>query len=116
MARPCAIAVAGSEKQPPSENESGVTLRTPITTQCPGRGRAVLTAPSPAEHEAHGLAAGGGAVAEDAPHRGGDRGGAGLADAAHGHAQVLGLDDHDDTLRLEDVVERIGDLAGQPLL
>src|SRR5258708_6263827 len=31
MRRACAIAASGSRKRPPSENESGVTLRTPIT-------------------------------------------------------------------------------------
>src|SRR5262249_7511665 len=30
-ASPCATAAAGSRKRPPSENESGVTFRTPIT-------------------------------------------------------------------------------------
>ena len=46
----------------------------------------------PAQDQAHGLGAGGG-VAHDAAHGGGDRVGAGLAHAPHGHAQVLGLDD-----------------------
>ncbi len=72
----------------------------------PGRGaagRAATTAgaapasgPAP-QDEAHGLAAGGG-VAQQAAHRARHRTGAGLVDAAHGHAQVLGLDDDEDAL------------------
>ena len=50
------------------------------------------TSGPPAQDQAHGLGAGGG-VAHDAAHGGGDRVGAGLAHAPHGHAQVLGLDD-----------------------
>ena len=42
--------------------------------------------------------------------------GAGLADAAHGHAQVLALDDDDDTSGAGDLGHRVGDLGGQPLL
>ena len=40
----------------------------------------------------------------------------GLADAAHRHAQVLGLDDDDDALHVEVLDERVGDLGGEPLL
>ena len=69
-----------------------------------------------AEDEAHRLAPGRGVVAEDAADGGGHRGRPGLADAAHRHAQVLGLDDHEHAARLEDVVECVGDLAGHPLL
>ena len=50
-----------------------------------------LSGPPP-QDQAHGLGAGG-SVAHDAAHSGGDRVGAGLAHAPHGHAQVLGLDD-----------------------
>ena len=49
-----------------------------------------------AQDQAHGLGAGGG-VAHDAAHGGGDRVGAGLAHTPHGHAQVLGLNDHQHT-------------------
>ena len=45
--------------------------------------------------QAHRLGSGGG-VAQAAADGGGDRAGAGLADAAHRHAQVLALDDDDD--------------------
>ena len=40
----------------------------------------------------------------------------GLADAAHRHAQVLGLDHDDHPARLELAHQRVGDLGGQPLL
>ncbi len=36
------VAEAVSAKQPPSEKESGVTFRTPITTHRPGRGSAII--------------------------------------------------------------------------
>jgi hypothetical protein len=39
MASPCATAAARSVYRPPSENESGVTFSTPITTHLPGSGR-----------------------------------------------------------------------------
>ena len=48
--------------------------------------------------------------------RGGDGLGAGLADAAHGHAEVLALDHHDHAARLEDARPGLGDLGGQPFL
>src|SRR5882757_1137870 len=38
IARPCATAASSEAYRPPSENESGVTLRTPMTTQRFGRG------------------------------------------------------------------------------
>ena len=38
----------------------------------------------------------------------------GLADAAHRHAQMLGLDDDDGPARVELAHQRVGDLAGQP--
>ena len=37
-------------------------------------------------------------------------------DAAHHHAQMAGLDDHADALRLDGVLDRLGDLRGQALL
>ncbi len=42
MARPCSTAAAWSSHRPPSEKESGVTLRTPITS---GAGRSGTTGP-----------------------------------------------------------------------
>src|SRR5581483_2787838 len=39
-----------------------------------------------------------------------------LPHSAHGHAQMLGLDDHDHAPRLQRVDERVRDLAGHPLL
>src|SRR5579875_3391205 len=41
---------------------------------------------------------------------------AGLAHAAHGHAQMLGLHHYDNAPGFQDVHQRIGDLAGHPLL
>ena len=49
-------------------------------------------------------------------HGAGDGARPGLADAAHGHAQVLALDDHDDAARLQDPHQGVGDLGGEPLL
>jgi hypothetical protein len=43
-------------------------------------------------------------------------GGAGFPDAAHGHAQVLGLDHHGDPAGLEALVDRLGDLRRHGLL
>ena len=42
--------------------------------------------------------------------------GARLADAPHRHAQVLGLDDHEHAPGLEDLLDGVGDLRGEPLL
>src|SRR5215471_5951312 len=39
MRLPCAIASVGSRKRPPSENESGVTLRIPMTNGRPSANR-----------------------------------------------------------------------------
>ena len=46
--------------------------------------------------------------------RGGD--GAGLAHAAHRHAEVFGLDHHDGSARIQLAHQRVGDLRGQPFL
>ncbi len=54
--------------------------------------------------------------AEAAADGGGDGDGAGLLDAAHGHAGVLGLHDDHHADGLEAVEERVGDLGGQALL
>src|SRR5262249_47031865 len=128
---PWATAASGSRKQPPSEKESGVTLRTPMTAARAPHTRSQSNTATPpsaeayrrglaAAHprlpdEAHGLGAGGRIVLEHAPHGGRDGEGAGLLHAPHRHAQVLGLDDHEH-VRREDVDEGVGDLGGQPLL
>src|SRR5215211_9222791 len=46
----------------------------------------------------------------------GDRLGAGLANAAHRHAEVLAFDHHDHSARLQKAVDGIGDLGGQAFL
>src|SRR5690606_18791536 len=141
---PWAMAASWSRYRPPSENESGVTLTTPMI-----RGRLTCTGAHPtprvatlgsalragaraqsarrpvrarcaasalADDEAHGLLAGGHVGAEQAPHGRGDRRGAGLADPAHGHAQVLGLDHHHDAPGVQGAVDLVGHLDGQALL
>ena len=47
---------------------------------------------------------------------GGDHRGAGLADAALGHAAVLGADQARGAFGLEVGVQRVGDLPGEPFL
>src|SRR5205823_12277476 len=54
------------------------------------------------------------AIPECAQHGAGDRAGVLLLDAPHHHAQVPRLADHADTLRLDRVLDRLGDLLGQP--
>src|SRR6478752_1771773 len=137
--RPCAMAASCSNHSPPSEKESGVTLTTPMTivrSRTPSRevasrsgrravmaaivsrsvvrvsGRRSLVA---LEHERHGLCSSG-RVAQLAAHRRGDGARAGLADAAHGHAEVLRLEDDDDALHVEVLDERVGDLRREPLM
>ena len=66
--------------------------------------------------EGHRLGPGGHRLAEEAPDGGRDGHRARLADAAHAHAQVFGLDDDEDAPRAEDRVEGVGDLGGQPFL
>src|SRR6478735_8594841 len=128
--RPCATAASGSYHSPPSENESGVTLTTPMTSvrsrrassSSPATGGvrrtraagSVLTA-SAAQDEAHRLGPGRG-VAHLAAHRGRHGARARLAHAAHRHAQVLALDDDDRAARLQVLDERVGDLGRQALL
>ena len=111
---PCCTAVAASSHRPPSENESGVTLTTPMTRQrsCGQVGQHGHLA---CRDEAHGLGSGG-RVAQLAAHGAGDGLGAALAHAAHRHAQVLGLDHDDDAARVEVLDERVGDLRREPLL
>src|SRR6059058_3013152 len=55
-------------------------------------------------------------VAEQAPIRGRHHFGAGLANAAHRHAQVLGDADHGHPAGLQLFHQYVGDLAGEPLL
>src|SRR5918997_506890 len=111
--RPWAIARSGSRKRPPSEKESGVTFSTPMT-----RGPTARTVPGrlAAADQLHGLVPGGDAVPELPPHgrRGGHR--PRRAHAPHGHAEVLGLDHHEDTSGLEAALELVGDLGREPLL
>src|SRR5262249_29179743 len=87
--RPWAIAFSGVAHWPPSEKESGVTFTTPISSGDDDAiaGRLTLVAVD----QRHRLGPGRGVVHLAADGRG-DRPGTGLADAAHRHAQVLGLD------------------------
>ena len=65
---------------------------------------------------AHGFGAGRHVAAEVAPHGRGDGDGAGLLDAAHRHAEVLGLDHDEHALGAESGLDGVGDLAGEALL
>src|SRR5205823_4427156 len=103
IATPWATAWSRSSHRPPSENESGVTLRMPITTQRPGSGNPPVTsAPvsSVADQREH-LGPGRRRRPEHAADRG--RGGArtGLAHPSHAHAEVLGLHHDDHAPRLQ---------------
>src|SRR5580700_10239492 len=69
-----------------------------------------------APDELHGLGPRGGVVAEETSYRRGHGEGARLLDAAHGHAQVLGLDDDEDAPRREDLLDGVGDLGRHALL
>src|SRR5581483_11270849 len=62
------------------------------------------------------LLTGAGVVAQQAVDGGGDRARALGPDAAVRHAEVLGLDDDADALRLEILVQPVRDLLGQALL
>src|SRR5689334_12300026 len=120
---PWAIAASGSTYLPPSENESGVTLTTPMSSGPRAACCSVVMAEtlgggcprSAPVDEGHRLGAGG--LAEHlAADGGGDGAGPGLLHPAHGHAQVLGLDHDDDAAGLEDGDHRVGDLTGEALL
>src|SRR5690606_10828405 len=122
--RPWAIASGALSCFPPSEKESGVTFRTPMTRvsspprrsgRPAGRCTGMVTA-SPSVDQGHGLAAGTRVVPEHAAHGAGDGAGPGGAHAAHRHAHVLRLDHDDRAGRTELVHQRIGDLEGEPLL
>src|ERR671914_550554 len=69
-----------------------------------------------AENEAHRLGPGLRVIPEVAADRGRDGFRPRLSYAAPRHAQVLGLDHDDDAARLEGRHQRVGDLAGHPLL
>src|SRR5579883_2515825 len=53
---------------------------------------------------------------EDADHGRCHCGGVLLLDAAHHHAEVAGFDDHADALRRDDVLNGVGNLAGEAFL
>src|SRR6478609_6827393 len=120
----CAMAASVETKRPPSENESGVTFTTPITSGRGRRGRPLAhdsrvvmagrSAPGCVDQR-HRLGTGRGAV-HDAADGGGDRARARLAHPPHGHAQVLGLDHHDHAARLQQADQGVRDLGGEPLL
>src|ERR1700712_3706559 len=99
---PARTADSGDSNRPPSENESGVTLTMPITRVRPrlGKLRTVIArsyrTSAPRQDQGHGLAARGGGGSELATDGGGERDRPRLANASDGHAQVFGLDDHDD--------------------
>src|SRR5436309_4666624 len=118
-AKPWPTAASGSSQRPPSENESGVTFRTPMTS---GRDTSPQATGENARFwdlvvdELERFVAGGHAVPELAPHGRGHRERSRLADAPHRHAQVLGLDDHEHAPRLQAVVDLVGDLRGEALL
>src|SRR5439155_11637865 len=66
--------------------------------------------------EVHGLRAGGHVLSEEATDGGGHGRRAGLADAAHRHAQVLGLDDDEHASWPERPLDLVSDLRREPLL
>ena len=55
-------------------------------------------------------------ITEASKHRGGHRRGVLLLDAAHHHAQVAGFNDDAYALRLDDLLDGLGDLCGHALL
>src|SRR5205807_2045489 len=132
--RPWATAASGSSQRPPSENESGVTLRTPMTSgrdtapQATGALAGFRALPcgywptascertGQLVNELHGLVAGSHAVPELAPDGGrhGER--ARLPHAPHRHAEVLGLQHDEHAARLQAVVDLVGDLGGEAFL
>src|SRR4051794_40320504 len=119
IARPWVTAASGSSQRPPSEKESGVTFRTPMTS---GRDTVSQATSENARFwdltvdELERFVACGHAVPELAPHGRRHRERARLAYPPHRHAQVLGLDDHEYAPRLQAAVDLVGDLGGQALL
>src|SRR4051794_24790668 len=73
-------------------------------------------APHGSGRHAQEFLAGQGIVAKTSQHPAGDEVGAGLVYAAGGHAVMHSLDNHADALRLENVVDRVGDLRGHLFL
>src|SRR5579872_71034 len=116
MSRPWARASSTSKKRPPSENESGVTLSTPMTSGRTAVGYGPPRGASAAVHVLHGLGPRAGVLAEQAPHRRGDGKGARLLHPPHGHAQVLGLHHHEHAARRQHLLHGVGDLRGHALL
>src|SRR4051812_10313258 len=130
----CPTAVSRSVYRPPSENESGVTLSTPMITIRSGfRGSAFIRlprtrAPAPrrggerllrlsfSEDQAQRLGTGTRIRLQDAAHGRGHRGRSGFAHTTHRHTQMLRLHHDDDAARLQPRHDRIGDLRGEPLL
>src|SRR5688500_12308658 len=112
---PWAMAASGSSHLPPSENESGVTFTTPSTKvtvpEVIGRARPVRD-PASALDEGHGFGSCAGVLPEEAPDGRGHGGGAGLVDAPHRHAEVLGLQDHEHAPGLEHPDEGVRHLGG----
>src|ERR671910_120702 len=100
-----------------SPGSSTASAISPGSASMCGVGAVMLTRCSAlADDETHRLFAGGDARAEQPPDGRGHRGRPGLADAPHGHAQVLGLDHHHHALGLQRAVDLVRDLDGQLLL
>src|SRR6266550_4353587 len=103
-ASPWAVAASGSSQRPPSENESGGTFRTPMTS---GRDTIPQATGENARFwdltvdELHGFVPSSRALPELSPdrRRHGER--AWLPNPPHGHAEVLGLDDDEHASRLQ---------------
>jgi hypothetical protein len=66
--------------------------------------------------ESEELGPGGGVAAKLAVECGGDGGGPGCCDAAHGHAQMFGFHDDAHPARRYVLLEPVGDLLGEPFL
>src|SRR5512142_3277103 len=94
----------------------------PATTAVrPNRGGRFTVAPPSAEppgalHQAHELVTGALLAAEDPAQRRSDGLRVLLLHAPHHHAEVERLDHHPHAVRLEGLLERVGDLVGEALL
>src|SRR5699024_9068201 len=123
--RPWSIAASRAHHLPPSENESGVTLITPIIwhRDASSIGAAlvfgliieVMGSTLTVVDQAHGLGAGS-RLAQLSAYGAGDRLGAGFTYAAHRHAQVLGFDNHNDAAWPQNLGDGLGDLGRESLL